>query len=61
MVLNHQVELADVLSCCSTSHGGQTEWKAAHACPVRLQIARLVLMEQLYRGYTILRGEQYHH
>lgn len=25
------------------------------------QVANIVLLEQLYRGYTILRGEKYHH
>lgn len=25
------------------------------------QVARLLLMEQLYRGWTILKGEGYHH
>ena len=26
-----------------------------------VQIARLVLVEQIYRAWTILRGEPYHH
>ena len=25
------------------------------------QVAHIVLLEQLYRGWTILRGEPYHH
>jgi len=25
------------------------------------QVAHVVLMEQMYRGWTILRGEPYHH
>lgn len=26
-----------------------------------MQVALIVLLEQIYRGWTILRGEPYHH
>jgi 23S rRNA pseudoU1915 N3-methylase RlmH len=57
MVLNHQASLVwqrgESSSC--TILAGSSDMS------VFVQIAHLVLMEQLYRGYTILRGEQYHH
>lgn len=31
------------------------------ASDAALQVAYVVLLEQIYRGWTILRGEPYHH
>ena len=54
MVLNHQVRLV-----CAVLR--ITKCVLSPACGDTLQIAHLVLVEQIYRAWTILRGEPYHH
>lgn len=57
MVLNHQVRFVLLLS---ESVLGKIDPDSGCFCD-DLQIAHLVLVEQVYRAWTILRGEPYHH
>ena len=33
----------------------------ARETPYHMQVVHIVLLEQIYRAWTILRGEPYHH
>ncbi len=58
MVLNHQVIIdSGVLGPCNLSRGSSP----CQSCLCNVQVAHVVLLEQIYRGWTILRGEPYHH
>ena len=58
MVLNHQVIIVDVVL---TSTQVVTLQQSASISQCTVQVAHVVLLEQIYRGWTILRGEPYHH
>ncbi|BDA49760.1 Ribosomal RNA large subunit methyltransferase H [Coccomyxa sp. Obi] len=54
--------------CIGGPHGHSSEVRKRadsmlrlSACVLNHQVARVVLLEQLYRGWTILKGEPYHH
>ncbi|CAL5220528.1 g2560 [Coccomyxa viridis] len=54
--------------CIGGPHGHSSEVRGRadvmlrlSGCVLNHQVARIVLLEQLYRAWTILRGEPYHH
>lgn len=45
----------------SAAYSRKNDMISLSRCVLNHQIAHLVLVEQIYRAWTILRGEPYHH